>query len=120
MKEKYPIFERWFKILDWILTTVEKYPKSVRFTVSGRVANISLDVMEKIIEAIYTKKRLDILKDINLYIEKLRVLFRISMERKYISVRQYEFISNELNEAGMMIGGWQRNEADRKSLLSDN
>lgn len=116
MKEKYPIFEKWTKILDWILDTAEKYPKSVRFTLSGRIANISLDIIEKIVEAIYTKRRLYILRSINLYIEKLRVLFRISMERKYISMKQYEFISTELNEAGMMIGGWQRSEAGRKSV----
>jgi flagellar biosynthesis/type III secretory pathway protein FliH len=75
-KEDYPVFEKWSKILDWILDTVEKFPKSARFSLASRIANIALDVMEKIIEAIYTKKRLYILRNINLYIEKLRVLFR--------------------------------------------
>lgn len=120
MKDKYPVFEKWSRIIDWILTTVEKYPKNVRFTISGRIANIGLDVLEKITEAIYTRRRLHILRAINLYIEKLRVLFRISMERRYISARQYEFISTELNKAGMMIGGWQRSEAKRESVPEDN
>ena len=116
MKGEYPIFEKWSKVLDWILDTVEKFPKNVRFTLSGRIANIALDILEKIIEAIYTRNRWYILRTINLYIEKLRVLFRISFERKVISMKQYEFISIELNEAGMMIGGWQRVEAGRKSV----
>ncbi|MBF0343242.1 MAG: diversity-generating retroelement protein Avd [Nitrospirae bacterium] len=120
MKENYPIFEKWTKILDWILATVEKYPKNARFTISTKIANMALEVMEKIIEAIYTKNRLYILQSINLYIEKLRVFFRISMERRYISIRQYEYIINELNETGMMVGGWLKVETNRKSIPADN
>ncbi|MBA7669023.1 hypothetical protein ES703_77149 [subsurface metagenome] len=38
--------------------------------------------------------------------EKLRVMFRISYERKYLSINQYRYISSELNETGKMVGGW--------------
>ena len=110
MKEDFPIFVKWSDSTDWILDAVEKFPKSVRFTVSSRIGNITLDVMEGIIEAIYTKDRAYILKKINLYIEKLRVMFRISFKRSYISKRQYEHISVMLNETGKMIGGWRKSQ----------
>lgn len=106
MNEDYPAFRKWYTILDWILDKCEKYPKSVRFTFSNRIANTAMDVLESLIEAIYTKKRSHILRGINLYIEKLRVFFRISFERRYISQPQYEYISAELNEFGKMTGGW--------------
>lgn len=67
--------------------------------------------MEKIIEAIYSKKRIDILQEINIYIEKLRVFFRISYDRKYISTNQFEFICTEIEETGKMIGGWIKSPA---------
>lgn len=66
MNENYPIFVKWLDSTDWILETVEKYPKSVRFTISNRIANLTLDIMESIIEAIYTKDRTYILARINL------------------------------------------------------
>ncbi len=106
MNEDYPVFKKWYKILDWILDKTEKYPRNVRYSLSGRINDIALDVLEKIIEAIYSKKKRHILQSINLYIEKLRVLFRISSDRKYISLKSYEFISMEINEFGKMIGGW--------------
>ena len=106
--ENYPAFKKWYKILNWILDKCETFPKNVRFTMSTRVSNISMDILESIIEAIYSKKKTDILRRINLYIEKLRVLFRLSFDRRYISVNQYEYISSELNEFGKMIGGWLR------------
>ena len=110
MNEDYPVFVKWRGTLDWILDAVEKFPKSVRFTLSGRIANLALDVLEGIVEAIYTSPRRNILNRLNLDLEKLRVLFRISHDRRYISTRQYEFISGEMNETGKMIGGWKRSE----------
>ena len=112
MNEEYPVFRHWYKTLDWILDSCERFPKSVRFSLSSRMANIGLDVTERIIEAIYTKPRRRILTEANLHIEKLRVLFRISYERKYLSMQQYEYISGELNEAGKMIGGWLKQCAE--------
>ena len=57
MNKNYPIFEKWSKTLNWILDTIEKFPKSVRFSFSTRIANMTFDILECIIEAIYTKKR---------------------------------------------------------------
>jgi hypothetical protein len=108
MNEKYPVYIKWYKTLDWILDTVEKYPKNVRFTISGKIVELSILVMEKIIEAIYSKEKKYILQEINLYIEKLRVFFRISYDRKYISANQFEFICTEIEETGKMIGGWMK------------
>jgi len=113
MKEDFPLFVKWFDDTDWILDMLDKFPKSVRFTISTRIANMTLDVMEGIIEAIYTKERTYILERTNLYIEKLRVMFRISYKRKYLSGRQYEHVSGLLNETGKMIGGWKKTHEAR-------
>ncbi len=108
MKEDYPLFVKWSSILDWILDRCEKFPRSVRFTIATRVSNYALDIVEGIIETIYCKDKIRKLDKLNLDIEKLRILFRICYKRKYISNKQYMFISGELNEAGKMIGGWKK------------
>jgi four helix bundle protein len=106
MTEDYPLYIKWRYIVAYMLDICGKYPKSVRFNLADRLTNISLDVMETIVEAIYAKQKTDILHSANLYIEKLRALLQISVEKKYISISQYEHISREINEAGKMIGGW--------------
>lgn len=106
MNEDYPLFKKWSDILDWILDKCEKYPKNVRFTLSSRIASVSIEIIEKIIEAIYSKNKIELLTSININLEKLRVFFRISYNRRYISSSQYEFIIREMNEAGAMVGGW--------------
>jgi len=57
-------------------------------------------------EAIYTRDKTENLKSINLSVEKLRIFFRLSHDRKYIAMNQYEYISTQLDEFGKMIGGW--------------
>jgi len=106
--DNYPLFIHWYKTLDWILDKCEKMPKHVRFSLSGRIANYALDIQEGIVEAIYTKERKAILNGLNLSLEKLRILFRIAHDRKYISHKQHEFISLHLLEAGKMLGGWYK------------
>ena len=108
MKEDYPLYIKWRYICGYMLDICGTFPKNVRFNLADRLTNISIDVIECIVEAIYAKERADILRRANLSIEKIRALLQISVEKRYISVGQYEHISSEINEAGKMIGGWLR------------
>ncbi len=108
MKEDYPLFVHWFNTLDWTLGMVENFPKNARFSVASRISDLALDTLELVIEAIYTKQRQPILDRINLVLEKQRVLFRLSHQRRYISTRQYRHVSEAIDEAGRMVGGWRK------------
>lgn len=106
MKDDYPLYIKWRYIVEYLLDICGKFPKNVRFNLSDRLTNTSLDVLELVIEAIYAKHKKDILLKANVYMEKIRALLQISVNKKYISVGQYEHISGEINEAGKMLGGW--------------
>lgn len=114
MTDDYPLFVHWYKTLDWILGSVEKFPKNVRFSLASRIADAALDAMEGVVESVYSKNRGFLLGKVNLHFEKLRVFFRIAHDRRYISGRQYEFIAQSIDEAGRMAGGWKKHaQADR-------
>lgn len=102
----YPLFEHWYKTADWILDKCDKMPKHLRFTLSGRIANTALEVLDLITEAVYTRDRKPLLRRINLLLEKLRILFRLCFDRQYLGPAQYEYIQTELQTAGRMCGGW--------------
>jgi len=112
MTKDYPIFEKWFIILNWLLDITEKIPKTVRFSIAIKIQNLATDILDSIIEAIYTKDKLPIFTKINLYLEKIRIYARLSFVRKYLNEKQYNYISKELNEVGKMIGGWSRNNKE--------
>ncbi len=103
---EYPIFDHWYQTCDWILQTCDRMPKHTRFTISGRIANLALDITALFTESIYSKTRMPLLQKVNLLLEQLRILFRLSKDRRYINLSQYEFISEALNNSGKMTGGW--------------
>ncbi len=113
MKEDYPLYVHWLDATDWILSTAENFPKNARFSLASRVADETLDAMEGIVEAIYVKDRLPVLNRVNMSFEKLRVFFRISHKRRYISMRRYEYASRLIDEAGRMTGGWMRSSREK-------
>lgn len=118
--EDLSVFIRWKKFMGWFFDAAEKFPRRIRPTLTIRMENLVLDVLERIVEAAYTRNKTAILRQANLDLEKLRVLTAICHQRKHLSNRAYEHAVKELYETGKMIGGWARerksHEADRPSV----
>lgn len=109
MKEKYPLFVKWYDALTLTFDLVEHMPKWIRATFNDRLLSISLGVLERIIQAIYIPlERKKELVHINTDLEILRVLWRLSVQKKWISLAQYEQIEQFIDETGRMVGGWQK------------
>lgn len=106
----YPLFEHWYKTTNWILDKCDRMPKHTRFTMAGRIANITLDTLDLINEAIYSKERNNLLKSINLNLERLRIFFRLCQDRGYLSPAQNQYVQQEINVAGRMCGGWMKDK----------
>ena len=108
-----PLFVHWEKTLKDILLRTQKFPKRVRFTFSSRLDNLALDILEKIVEARYSRDKSTTLAQTSLLLEKLRVLLRISHEEKYLDHKGFEHVCRNIDEAGRMLDGWIRNRGIR-------
>ena len=105
---KYPLFQHWYKATGWLMDKTAKLPRSLRPTLVNRIDDHALDILELIQEAIFSqaKVRRTKLRTINLKLDKLRILIRICHDRQYLSVKQYQYASELLDECGRMVGGW--------------
>jgi len=108
--DELPILAAWLAFLGWLLPTTEKFPHRVRFTLTQRVEGLALDVVEDLVEARYSRSKLEPLRRANLRLEKLRVLLRLSHDQRHLAARQYEHAARELAEVGRMLGGWRRQQ----------
>jgi len=95
-----------YDLLLWIIPQLEKFPKSQKYLLGDRIETVLLDIMDLIIQSIYTKNKASFLKKANLKIEKLRYLIRLTTDLKYLSIKKYEYVSRCLNEIGSEIEGW--------------
>ena len=108
MYKNLTIFEKIYELILWLYPTVNKFPKSQRFVLGQRIENIILKLLEGIIEANQETAKLPYLKKISVELDKLRILIRLSKDLKFISIRQYVFASEKVNEIGKMLGGWMK------------
>jgi four helix bundle protein len=105
-----PIFVKWMDFLKWLLTVTEKFPKSVRFTFVDRIHNLALSVVEELVEARYSNNKRATLGRINIKVETLRVLLRITYEQRYLPTKNYQQAMLSLNDIGRMLGGWMKQQ----------
>ena len=109
-----PLYVCWSEFLKWLFGRTEKFPRRVRLSISNRLESLSLDILEDIVEARYSRERRSILKRINLRLDKMRVLLRLCHERGFLAHEGYEFGFRQLSEVGAMVGGWYRSEGSRE------
>lgn len=101
-----PALEKTYQFVLWVVPTLEKFPRSQRFVLGDRIENTVLTVLEGLIEATYSKQVETILRGVNLALEKLRFLFRLSKDLRYLDLKRYEFVAREIDEIGRLVGGW--------------
>jgi hypothetical protein len=110
MTQDYPLFEHWYRSTDWLLDRCEQMPRNVRFTLSSRIAELALDTLDLITQAIYAREKRPLLQRINLNLERLRILLRLCHDRRLISTAQLEFAAEAVRTAGAMCGGWLKKQ----------
>ncbi len=101
-----PALEKWYQFLLWLVPTVEKFPRAQKFTLGDRIQASSLEVLERLIEATYSRQATPLLAAANLGLEKLRFLFRLASDLHLLDLRRYEFAARALDEVGRLVGGW--------------
>jgi hypothetical protein len=92
----------------WLMPTVEKFPRSQKFLLGDRMQSAALDIIEGLVEATFTRNRLPVLRAVNLELEKLRLLFRLAADLKFLDPRRYEHAARAIDEIGRLVGGWLR------------
>jgi hypothetical protein len=97
-----------YQFMLWLVPAVEKFPRSQKFLLGDRIQATALDVLERLIEATYTRARRQHLDEANLGVEKLRFLFRLAKDLKHLDMGRYEHAARSLDEIGRLIGGWRK------------
>ena len=111
-RDPLPLFVHWEQTTGEVLDRTLKFPKAVRFTFAGRIDTLTLDILEAIVEACYSSgfRKQESLRTADLSLAKLRVLLRLSHDRRYLDRRGYEHVMRRIDEAGRMLGGWRKQQ----------
>lgn len=106
-----PLFQAIYKLyLAWY-RRCQTIPKKDRFAIGQKTENLLLEIMTLVVAAYHTKdaiRKREILSQINIKVEGVKILFRLAKDVKAIEQRPYIEYESHLQEVGKMLGGWMR------------
>ena len=85
---------------------MDQFPRNRRFTLGERIESGLLLVLERLVEAAYSRNRRPMLQQANLQLEVVRHLWRLAEELKVISMNSYGHGAKLMVELGRQVGGW--------------
>jgi len=89
----------------WLLSRTERFPKKVRHTLSHRIDDLTLGLLEGITTLAYRRDRRDLLRTLDDQLNRLRVLLRLAHELGFLAHNHYEEAARRLAEAGRLLHG---------------
>lgn len=99
-----------------LLTRTARWPKSQRFTLTQRLENVALDVVEQLVIARYeAHERGRRLASINLALERARFLLRLARAGRHCPAQHFEGLMTRIDEVGRMLHGWRERLAGRRT-----
>lgn len=115
------------ELCSYVLTISDKSPKKFRFTLSGRLQNYSISIVEQLLFANEVRmavgskplleKRLETRRNFQqqafTYMKMLAYLSQLAMEQQCILPKQYEQITKKLYDCQNLLGAWVRSDNKR-------
>ncbi len=103
-----PIFHKIYELYKLLHSLQNRIPKAERYTLWQKCENITLTLLEVLIETGHQKEgeRLHSLYVLSDKLDLLKVLVRLAKDTRTIDHKQYLIIQTLIQEIGKMIGGW--------------
>jgi hypothetical protein len=99
----------WERLVGELLDRTARFPKVVRFTFASRLDGLALDVLDRLARARFASvaERRRLLAEADGDLAVIRVLLRLSHDRRYLDRGGLELLARGLDESGRMLGGWR-------------
>ncbi|MFM7887702.1 MAG: diversity-generating retroelement protein Avd [Pseudanabaena sp.] len=114
--EELPIIQKTYDLIKWYVPILNKLPRNHRFLLGDRTITLLYDLLEGLITARYSNKKLSQLESLNSHLDILRYQSRLMLDFNLVNVKRYEYISQQINAIGSDLGGWicQQRQREKK------
>lgn len=100
------IIQRTYDLIQWYVPILSRLPRAHKFTLGDRVTNGLYDLLENLIQAKYSHKKLPLLYDTNMKLEILRHQSRLLLDFQLVQAERYEHAIRRLHVIGIELGSW--------------
>jgi len=113
-EKQLPIVTRWLDLTAWLLETTARIPRQWRHSLAHRLDEEALQVLLLLTEAAYRRRKMEVLREVNLRLTRLRMLLEVAHQVRAVSPGAHERAVLAVDEVGRMLGGWMKEVAARE------
>ena len=77
------------QLTRWLIPTLDRFPRRQKFLLGDRIQTTALTGLERLVEATFTRNRGRLLDRVNVDLDKLRLLMRLSKDLGHLDTRRY-------------------------------
>ena len=111
MVEKLLIFQKVYEFVVWLYHLLNRLPRNHRPILGQEIHSLILQILIGVVQA-NTERNLEARKIIQHKISKdldtLRILIRLTKDVRLMSIKQYTFAADKMNEIGRMLTAWMK------------
>ena len=111
--EELPIIQKTYDLIKWYVPILNRLPKDHKFILGDRMIRELYELLEGLIIARYAKQKLMQLEPLNSQLDIIRYQTRLLLDFQLIPINRYEYAGKEINEIGMELGGWIKQQNQR-------
>ena len=102
------IFQSAYILTIEVYRSSSKFSKEHKYTLGEKLKNLCGDMLDLIVAANSASDKFQLLKKLDLQLEKIKIHLRIAFDLKAISIGVFEVLSRHLDEIGRQLGGWRK------------
>ncbi|MBD2136447.1 diversity-generating retroelement protein Avd [Anabaena sp. FACHB-1237] len=110
------IIQKTYDLIKWYVPIINRLPKEHKFTLGDRMINSLYELLDGLIIARYAKEKLTKLEVLNSQLDILRYQTRLLLDFQLIPGHRYEYVGKSINDIGMELGGWIKEQNKSKSI----
>lgn len=101
-----PVVQKTYDFVKWYVPILNRLPRSHKFTLGERMVNQLYELLEGLVKARYSRQKLSLLESLNDKLDVLRYQTRLLHDFELISLKRYQYISEQLRAIGVELGAW--------------
>lgn len=104
------IIQRTYDLIKWYVPILNKLPRDHKYGLGSRIIDHLYILLEKLLEAKYSRNKIEKLHKINLDLDILRYQSQLLFDFNLLTVDRYHYLQELLSTIGKELGGWIKSQ----------
>ncbi|NJN61303.1 MAG: diversity-generating retroelement protein Avd [Coleofasciculaceae cyanobacterium RL_1_1] len=102
-----PIIQATYDLIKWYVPILNRLPRDHKYGLGDRIVTTLYELLETLITARSAREKRELLRACTSKLDILRYQTRLLFDFQLIDTRRYEYASQQLDNIGQQLGGWQ-------------